>query len=197
MALQHQVLVAQRHDPGGPLTADAELTPLQTDADGNLRVVGAGEVVEGQETAPVQDVRTRRLLDTLAWHLEAIRDALWEGFGRLQAREVALALPPSKTPVSVTLTLDTDAEIIGAPMVNESIHVRRITASNTSATLTRLDLKEGSGGTVRYSMGLAASGGGVREQFEPFWKLPPGVALYGDLSVAVTDVRVNVDHYVA
>ena len=67
----------------------------------------------------------------------------------------------------------------------------------TSATLTRLDLKEGSAGTVRYSMALAASGGGVRESFTPYWRLPPNIGLFGALSTGVTDVRVNVDYYIA
>lgn len=189
MAFQRQTLVAQRNDAGGPLTADAELTPLQTDADGNLRVASATTIVE--------DVLVRRELEVARLTLDEIRAVLWDGFERLLARPARPDAIVPEFPLTATLTLGTSAEVIPAPTSGLRLYVRRVTVSNTSGTLTRLDLTEGSDGTVRYSMGLAANGGGVRERFEPYWRLPPETGLFGILSVAVTDVRINVDYYVA
>ena len=103
---------------------------------------------------------------------------------------------PGSTPVTVTLTTNTDTQIIAAPGAG-SIYVINVSAGNTSATLTRLDLREGPAGTIRYSMVLAASGGGFVKTFWPRpWMLPATTAFTGILSIAVTDVRINVDYYV-
>lgn len=100
--------------------------------------------------------------------------------------------------ITATLTLDTDAQIIAAPSDTRlSIYVCSALASNGSATLTRLDLKEGSGGTIKFSQHLAANGGGYAKTWKSYWKLPAGVALFGDLGTAVTDVRVNIEYFVA
>lgn len=97
---------------------------------------------------------------------------------------------------TATLTLTADAQVIAAPGAELSIYVRSILVGNTSASLVRVDLKEGSGGTVRVSMPAAASGGGFSHTFEGFWRLPPNTALFGALSGAVTDVRVNIEYFI-
>ena len=197
MAHQHQVLIASRQDAGGPLTADGELTPLQTDELGQLRVLAGGESLNGQTILPTHDTFGRRESEQASALLLEIRDLLFESLSRLAARPTTLDAIRNEPPSTTTLTLASDVEVLGTPGATRSLYIRRITLSNTSATLTRLDLKEGSAGTVRYSMALAASGGGVRESFTPYWRLPPNIGLFGALSTGVTDVRVNVDYYIA
>lgn len=97
-------------------------------------------------------------------------------------------------PVSVTLTTTSEATLIAAPASNLAIVVFHISASNTSATPTRLDVKEGAGGTIRLSHALGASGGGFEEPMGEFWELAPATALIGILGTAVTDVRVNIKY---
>jgi hypothetical protein len=100
-------------------------------------------------------------------------------------------------PVSVTLTTTSEATVIAAPGAG-SIYVTGIMASNTSGTKSRLDLKEGAAGTVRISMMCASDGGGfISPSLTPPWKLPATTALIGQLDTAVTDVRVNIQFFVA
>lgn len=103
--------------------------------------------------------------------------------------------PNPETPVTVTLTLTTDAVIIAAPGVGLSLYITHISASNTSATKSRLDVKDGA--TTRISMMLAADGGGFVWQGSPYWKMAANAALNGALGTAVTDVRVNVQYFIS
>jgi len=98
-------------------------------------------------------------------------------------------------PKTVTLTATTDAALVAAPGASLSTYVTSVSASNTSATASRVDIKDGT--TIRHSMFLAASGGGFVQQFNPPWKITANVALNGALGTAVTDVRVNVHYYTA
>lgn len=104
--------------------------------------------------------------------------------------------PSASTPVTATLTATTDAEVIAAPSAGFSIYVTDLLVSNGASSITRLDLKEGSGGTIRLSQHLAATGGGFSKEFDPVWRLPPAIGLFGALGTAVTDVRVNVTYFV-
>lgn len=98
-------------------------------------------------------------------------------------------------PTTTTLTLTSDTALVAAPGVGLSIYVTSLTVGNTSATLTRIDIKDGT--TIRVSMPLASSGGGFVHEFNPPWKLTANTALNAALSAAVTDVRANVHFYVA
>ena len=104
--------------------------------------------------------------------------------------------PLPSGPVTLTLTTNTDAQLIAAPGALLSLYILVVSASNTSLVLTRLDLREGPAGTIKYSMGLAVSGGGFIKRFEPWWKLPANTAFTGILGTAVTDVRVNIDYFI-
>lgn len=116
-------------------------------------------------------------------------------FSRLGVNYVNVWPLPSG-PITATLTLNTDVSIIAASAAGLSIFILQVSASNTSAVITRLDLREGAAGTIKFSMALAASGGGFVKRFEPYWKLPAATALVGILGTAVTDVRVNIDFFI-
>lgn len=122
-------------------------------------------------------------------------DAWFDLHGRL------VTMPYHATPQSpATLTITastTDTQVITAPGAGLSIWVVSIQAGNTSGTYTRLDLKEGSGGTVKKTMPLAASGGGYTATLGVPWKLAANTALYAASSVSVTDVRINIDYFIA
>jgi hypothetical protein len=105
-------------------------------------------------------------------------------------------------PNTTTLTATTNTALVAAPGASLSIYVTRIKASNTSATLTRVDIVEGGSaggtdGTIVDSMALAASGGGYNDRYDPPYKLPANTALHARLGTGVTDVRVNVHFFVA
>ena len=98
--------------------------------------------------------------------------------------------PDPDSPDTVTLTTTTQTDLKAAPGAGKFLHVTHLTASNTSSTAVRLDVKDGT--TVKYSHMLAADGGGFVIQFGEFgWKLADNAALKVQLSAAVTDVRVT------
>lgn len=104
-------------------------------------------------------------------------------------------MPVGTAITPVTLTSTTVSTAVTAPASGSSIFVTALQISNTSATLTRVDVRDGA--TVLKSMALAASGGGFVARFDPPWRLANAAALTVLISVAVTDVRVNGDYYVA
>lgn len=123
-------------------------------------------------------------------------------WGDQQGRQVvvvnfpaAVAVDSTHGPKTVTLTLTSDAALVAAPGAGQSIYVTSISASNTSATKSRVDIKDGT--TIRYSMMLAADGGGFVQDFNPPWKITANTALNGALGTAVTDVRANIHYFVA
>ena len=103
--------------------------------------------------------------------------------------------PNPDAPDTVTLTTTTETALKAAPGAGLSTYVTSLVASNTSATATRLDIKDGS--TVRYSFLLAADGGGFVLPLPVPWKLAANAALNVQLSGAVTDVRVTALCFVA
>lgn len=98
-------------------------------------------------------------------------------------------------PKTVTLSTTTQTDIVAAPGAGLSVYVTSISCSNTSATKVRIDLKDGT--TVRWSMELAADGGGFVQEFNPPWKITANTAFTAQLSAAVTDVRVNCHFFTA
>lgn len=102
--------------------------------------------------------------------------------------------PSSLIPTCATLTLNSDVSLIAAPGAG-SLYICSVLATNSSGTLTRLDLKNGSGGTVYITGVCAASGGGFfYKPLRPV-KLSSTTGLYGFLSVAVTDVRLTIEFF--
>ncbi len=99
-------------------------------------------------------------------------------------------------PNTSTLTSTTETTIVTGVSSN-SIHVTELACSNTSATLSRVDFRDGTAGTIRWSMAAAANGGGFVQRFSPPWKLTAAANLTAQLSAAVTDVRVNVHYFIA
>ncbi|MEE8262730.1 MAG: hypothetical protein V3R83_09740 [Gammaproteobacteria bacterium] len=98
-------------------------------------------------------------------------------------------------PKTITLSSTTQTDVVAAPGAGQSVYVTGISASNTSSTFARLDLKDGT--TVRVSMGLAADGGGFVMEFNPPWKITANTAFTSQLSATVTDVRVNAHFFTA
>lgn len=101
----------------------------------------------------------------------------------------------SHGPKVTTLTTTGNAALVAAQGAGQSIYVTMISASNTSATAVRVDLKDGT--TSRVEMFLAADGGGFVMPFAMPWKITANTALNGALGAAVTDVRVTVHFFVA
>jgi len=119
----------------------------------------------------------------------------------LQGRRVVILNFPANVaadsttgPKVTTLTTTSDVALVAAPGASLSVYVTGVSASNGSATLTRVDLKDGT--TIRQSMYLAASGGGFVASFNPPWKITANTAFNGALSVGVTDVRATVHYFV-
>ena len=98
-------------------------------------------------------------------------------------------------PVVVTLTDNSDTSMISAPGGSNAIYVCSVLVTNSSSTLTRVDLKDGSGGTVHITGVAAASGGGFIWRGVRPWRLTNATALFGFLSVAVTDIRITVEYF--
>lgn len=127
-------------------------------------------------------------------------DACWlwvDQFGRpvtVIGHPAAVADGTNQGPSVTTLTTTGNVALVAAPGAG-SIHVLGISASNTSSTGVRVDIKDGT--TTRLSMFLAADGGGFVWQFNQPWKITATTALQGALSAAVTDVRVTVHFFVS
>lgn len=102
-------------------------------------------------------------------------------------------MPSSSSPVTLALA-DTAPTILVAGQPTKSIYVTALAVTNVSAQLVRIDVFDGS--TLKFSMGLAANGGGFVFVFNPVWALTTGADLRVQLSAPVTDVRVNVNSYV-
>ncbi len=118
--------------------------------------------------------------------------------GRLVVVQGFPANVASSTHGPNTTTISSTTETtVATGVASNSIHVTELSCSNTSATITRVDLRDGTAGTIRWSMALAASGGGFVQRFSPPWKLTAANNLTAQLSAAVTDVRVNVHFFIA
>lgn len=100
---------------------------------------------------------------------------------------------PSKSAI-VTLTTTSDTDVVAAPGSNLTLLIRIVKSYNTSATLTRVDLKDGT--TAFAYLAGAASGGG--EVYKPAGRkfLTENTAFKAALSVAVTDVRISAEYVV-
>lgn len=84
----------------------------------------------------------------------------------------------------VALTDANQQTLIAAPTGGASIYVYMITGSNSGASLSTVDLKDGT--TAKFSYAMAALGGGFGQPLgvKP-WKLAAGAALNVQQSAAV------------
>lgn len=98
-------------------------------------------------------------------------------------------------PETFTISDASAHDLVAAPGSGNAIYVTALSASNTSGSSVRLDIREGT--TVRVSMSLAASGGGFIMPFPTPWKLPTNTALTAIANLTVTDIRVNYQYVVA
>ena len=82
------------------------------------------------------------------------------------------------SPARAALTTTSEVVLVAAPGAGLFVTVTDMTGSNDGATKSRLDLKEGAGGTVRYSYVMAANGGGFAHgALGTAWRLPENTAL--------------------
>lgn len=96
-------------------------------------------------------------------------------------------------PAVATLTGTGDVAIVAAPGANKSIMLRTVKSYNTSATLTRVDLKDGA--TTFAYLAAAANGGG--ENYSPSRRIiSENTAFNGALSVGVSSVFMSAEYVV-
>lgn len=92
---------------------------------------------------------------------------------------------------NITLSSGTETTLISAGAAGVFRDLLLVTLSNTSSTAVRVDIRDSTGGTIRYSMFLAADGGGAVIPFPaPFKQAAAANNWTAQLSSAVTDVRV-------
>ena len=108
---------------------------------------------------------------------------------------VDLDSPTPAPPARVALTNATEQTLVVAPGAGLAIHVTDMTGSNEQAVLTRVDLKEGAGGTIRYSYVMAPRGGGFAQSLRSEWILPANTALVVQ-QTAMGTAYVTVNYYV-
>jgi hypothetical protein len=92
---------------------------------------------------------------------------------------------------TITLTSTTETTLIAAGAAGVFHDVTGLILTNTSATGVRVDFRDTTGGTVRFSIFLAASGGGaVVMPNTPLTQTTAALNWTAQLSAAVTDVRI-------
>jgi hypothetical protein len=119
--------------------------------------------------------------------------AMYDKFGRRVVLPVTIRDLVSSG--SVTVTTTTETTLLAAGGSGVFLDLAALSCTNTSATLTRVDIRDATGGTVRISMALAASGGGfvLPLQGVPWPQTTANNNWTMQLSTAVTDVRCNIE----
>lgn len=117
-------------------------------------------------------------------------DCMADKFGRLAVvmnGDRALA-----TTGTVTVSSTTETTLL-ASVASTFLDVTHLSCTNNSATLVRIDIRDATAGTIRFSRALAASGGGFVDDFNmPFPQSAAGNNWTVQLSAAVTDVRCDI-----
>lgn len=110
-----------------------------------------------------------------------------------QGRVVIAGFAPRDLVDQNTITLSSTSETtLLAQVASTFLDLTFLSASNSSGTGVRLDIRDATTGTVRLSMYLAASGGGFVMNFtQPFQQTAVNNNWTAQLSAAVTDVRVT------
>jgi hypothetical protein len=161
----------------GTILANGDTAAASTDAGNPIKIGGrAPTLTNSIPTAVTAGQRVNAWFDTL---------------GRLVVVEGGN--PLESTFGTTTLTTISSTLLITAPGAGINTYVRSMTVSNTSATGVRLDILDGA--TVKFSMFIAPSGGGYTWLPRRPLKLTANTALNGQLSAAVTDIRVNYEYY--
>jgi len=119
--------------------------------------------------------------------------AMYDKFGRRVVLPVTIRDLVSSG--SVTVTTTTETTLLAAGGSGVFLDLTALACTNTSATLTRVDIRDATAGTVRISMALAASGGGfvLPLQGVPWPQTTANNNWTMQLSTAVTDVRCNIE----
>ena len=92
---------------------------------------------------------------------------------------------------TITLTSTAETTLIAA-LASTFRDLVMLVISNTSATKVRVDIRDSTGGTIRWSLMVAADGGGAVIKFPvPLTQGTVNNNWTAQLSAAVTDVRVN------
>jgi hypothetical protein len=81
--------------------------------------------------------------------------------------------------------------VIAAPPAGLALTIRKGSVHNRAASETVVSLREGAGGTIRWTANLAADGGGSLIDFEDSWQLPEATALVADVSQASVDINIS------
>src|SRR5262249_49600570 len=91
---------------------------------------------------------------------------------------------------SVTVSTTTETTLCAAGGAGIFLDIESISCTNGSATLTRVDIRDATAGTVRMSYWLAAHGGGFEKNLDAAWVQTTANNNWTiQLSTAVTDVR--------
>ena len=80
-------------------------------------------------------------------------------------------------PARIVLSNDSEQTLIPAPGSGLAICVTDMTGSNDHTVKTRVDLKEGLAGIIRYTYVMAPGGGGFAHSLKSTWTLPEDTAL--------------------
>lgn len=93
---------------------------------------------------------------------------------------------------TITLSSTTETTLIGTGGAGVFRDLVLLVLSNTSSTAVRVDIRDSTAGTIRWSVMLAADGGGAVIKFPvPLTQATANNNWTAQLSGAVTDVRVN------
>lgn len=198
------MMLGVRKDTGASVAGtDGDYTPVQFDATGNLRVnLAVQEAATLTTTSSAQGTVAHDSADSgnplkigaqaRTTNPTAVADAdrvnlTADDLGRLLTRTAARDLTVHNT---ITLTNTTETTLIAAAA--STFHdLVKVIATNTSSTAVRVDIRDDTGGTVRFSLYLAADGGGAALTFP----VPVTASAVNDnwtaqLSASVTDVRI-------
>jgi hypothetical protein len=102
-------------------------------------------------------------------------------------------VPLSPARVSVSTTTET---VLIPGIIGKSIIVIGLFGSNEGATITRVDIRDGLVGTIKYSAAMAALGGGFSHQPKKGWILTPGNSLTVQLSAAFSSY-ITAEYYLS
>jgi len=91
---------------------------------------------------------------------------------------------------TITLSDTTETILISAGGAGVFHDLTLLWVTNSSVTAVRVDFRDATGGTVRFSLALAANGGAVPPILIPIAQITANNNWTAQLSSAVTDVRI-------
>ncbi len=96
------------------------------------------------------------------------------------------------TQSTITLSSTTETTLLAAGAAGVFHDLTLLIVTNSSATAVRVDFRDATGGTVRFSLAIAANGGAVVPFAVPWTQTAAANNWTAQLSAAVTDVRIAV-----